>query len=143
MSSEPFDRIWNNYLPKSAKDSTEIRWGLLKLLCDNFESADVIAEFFVSAKEKTKAEMDDPIHLTSYNLDEGSMINFETHKDEAQRLHVIEGTMEVVVGKKTEIVDAGEVFWIPKNTTHGIFPYGGSARAWSDYPTEDFEEENN
>ena len=136
MSTEPFDRIWDNYLPESAKESPAIICSLLELLCKNRDSADVIADFFVSAEEETKAEIEEPIHLTSYNLEKDSRIDFEIHKDEAQRLHVIEGTMEIVFGKNKKIVKAGEVFPIPKNTKHGVFAHGGSARAWSDYPTE-------
>lgn len=131
---QAFDLLWDNFLPPSAKRSHRIVCDLLRLLNRNAASADKIAMEFAKGRKEKKMEMTGPIHLTAYNLKQGMRIDFETH-DDTQRLHVIKGVMQIrFAGKKDRVlVDAGEVFDIPKNTKHEISAVGGSARAWSEY----------
>lgn len=135
---QAFDNLWDNFLPSSVKipslESFEIICDLLRLLNHNIAYADKIAMEFVKGRKEKKMEMKDPIHLTAYNLNSGQKINFETH-DETQRLHVIEGVMQIRFAGEQDgvLVDAGEVFDIPKNTEHEISAVGGSARGWSEY----------
>ena len=122
----PMDRILNEYLP--ANSSSRVIDDVMTMMNENPSEADQIADAFVNGRKETKTEIFRP-HLTSYSLKPGDSISYEKHAGEKQRLHVIEGTVEVRLR-----VHAGDVLLIPDSIEHAIFPSGGAARAWSDYP---------
>ena len=84
----------------------------------NWENPARIDELDGGGERRVLAYTDDMM-LVHYSLDEGDEGEPHSHQETVQASFVIEGSLELL-GEYSTIVEAGDSYVIPPNTTHGV-----------------------
>ena len=75
---------------------------------------------------KARTPYGENIMLSYLELDEGSVIPMHKHPHEQAGM-LLKGKMELTIGDRTNLCEAGEMFIIPANTPHTARPVDGPA----------------
>jgi quercetin dioxygenase-like cupin family protein len=82
------------------------------------------------------------IYLVEGIMPKGSEVPVHVHTKEDEIFHVLEGTVELVLGDETIQASEGTIIYLPRNVKHGIKTLGDSTARVLNYviPGQNFED---
>jgi mannose-6-phosphate isomerase-like protein (cupin superfamily) len=128
-----YAQVVNNFMPGDNINFKFQEARKLVPLIEEVSDNDRVVEELIKGKNKHKNKVfiDNQTgkYITTYNLtDDESPIQFETHHNEHQTVHALDGVIEITVR-----LEPGQSLTIPAGTNHRVGSMQGPARAWSSY----------